>query len=101
MSWASSRPDPDAAEARYLTEGGWFRPGGDPHADFLPTFARSSRPALINKGRRDYLSCSSAQEYLRALPYAQLRFLDGSGHNAYQDEPLQILWLDRDHLCQT
>jgi hypothetical protein len=29
MLWASSRLDPDAVEARFLTEGGWFRQGGD------------------------------------------------------------------------
>ena len=58
-----------------------------PHADFLPAFATSNTPALINNGRCDYLSWSSAQEYLRSLPDAKLLYLDGSGHNAYQDEP--------------
>jgi proline iminopeptidase len=58
-----------------------------PHADFLSALARQDIPALVIKGRCDYLSWSSAQEYLRALPDARLLYLDGSGHNAYQDEP--------------
>jgi proline iminopeptidase len=41
----------------------------------------------VIKGRCDYLSWSSAQEYLEALPDARLLYLEGSGHNAYQDEP--------------
>lgn len=59
----------------------------NPHADILLALARSSTPALIIKGRCDHLSWCSAQEYLRALPDARLLRPDGSGHNAYQDEP--------------
>ena len=59
----------------------------EPHADFLPDREGQSIPMLVIKGRCDYLSWSSAQEYLEALPDAQLLYLDGSGHNAYQDEP--------------
>ena len=59
----------------------------EPHADFLPDLEGQSIPTLVIKGRCDYLSWSSAQEYLEALPNAQLLYLDGSGHNAYQDEP--------------
>jgi len=59
----------------------------EPHADFLSTLAARDVPTLVIKGRCDYLSWSSAQEYLRALPNARLLYLDGSGHNAYQDEP--------------
>lgn len=58
-----------------------------PHADFLPDLAGRTIPTLIIKGRCDYLSWSSALAYLRALPDARLIYLDGSGHNAYQDEP--------------
>jgi proline iminopeptidase len=58
----------------------------EPHSDFLPALAKSSTPALIIKGQCDYLSWSSAQEYLGALPNARLLYLAGSGHNAYQDE---------------
>ena len=49
------------------------------HADFLPGLTRSGTPTLIVKGRCDYLSWSSAQEYLRVLPSAQLLYLDVSG----------------------
>jgi proline iminopeptidase len=59
----------------------------EPHADFLSALAARDVPTLVIKGRCDYLSWSSAQEYLRALPNARLLYLDGSGHNAYQDEP--------------
>jgi proline iminopeptidase len=59
----------------------------EPHADFLPDLEGQSVPTLVIKGRCDYLSWSSAQEYLEALPDAWLLYLDGSGHNAYQDEP--------------
>ena len=59
----------------------------EPHADFLPDLAGLDAPALVIKGSCDYLSWSSAQEYLRVLPDARLSYLDGAGHNAYQDEP--------------
>jgi len=59
----------------------------EPHADFLPGLEGRSIPTLVVKGRCDYLSWSSAQEYLQALPEAKLLYLDDSGHNAYQDEP--------------
>jgi proline iminopeptidase len=58
-----------------------------PHADFLPDLAGQETVTLVIKGRCDYLSWSSAREYLEALPDARLLYLDGSGHNAYQDEP--------------
>jgi pimeloyl-ACP methyl ester carboxylesterase len=59
----------------------------EPHADFLPELEGQEIPTLVTKGRCDYLSWSSAQEYQEALPDARLLYLDGSGHNAYQDEP--------------
>jgi proline iminopeptidase len=58
-----------------------------PHADFLPNLAGQDMPTLVIKGRCDYLSWSSAQEYLEAMPDARLLYLEGSGHIAYQDEP--------------
>src|SRR5829696_3397821 len=58
-----------------------------PHAEFLSALAKQDFPALLTKGRCDYLSWSSAQEYLEAMPDTRLLYLDGSGHNAYQDEP--------------
>ena len=54
-----------------------------PHADFLPDLEGLGIPTLVIKGRCDYLSWSSAQAYLNALPDARLLYLDGSGHNAY------------------
>jgi proline iminopeptidase len=58
-----------------------------PHDAFLPDLAWQETVTLVIKGRCDYLSWSSAREYLEALPDARLLYLDGSGHNAYQDEP--------------
>jgi proline iminopeptidase len=58
-----------------------------PHAEFLSALSKHDIPTLVIKGRCDYLSWSSAREYLEALPDARLLYLDGSGHNAYQDEP--------------
>ncbi|QYJ15540.1 2-succinyl-6-hydroxy-2, 4-cyclohexadiene-1-carboxylate synthase [Rubrobacter xylanophilus DSM 9941] len=58
-----------------------------PHEDFLADLEEQKIPTLIIKGRCDYLSWSSAVEYLEALPEARLLYLDGSGHNAYGDEP--------------
>ena len=60
----------------------------EPHADFLPDLTGLSVPALIIKGSCDYLTWSSARAYLKALPEARLLYLEGAGHNSYQDEPV-------------
>ena len=62
-----------------------------PHRDFLPHLAGQEIPTLIIKGRCDYLSWSSAKQYVRALPKARLLYLNGSGHNAYQDESVHYM----------
>lgn len=62
-----------------------------PHEDFLPALAELTIPTLVIKGRCDYLSWSSAVAYLQALPETQLVYLEGAGHNAYQDEPERYL----------
>jgi proline iminopeptidase len=62
-----------------------------PHADFLPGLEGRSIPTLVIKGRCDYLSWSSAQGYLRALPDARILYLEDSGHNAYQDQPERFM----------
>ena len=62
-----------------------------PNHDFLPELAGSDVPTLIVKGRCDYLSWSSAMAYLRALPASRLIYLEGAGHNTYQDEPDRYL----------
>lgn len=59
-----------------------------PHADFGTDLAKEDAPAaFVVKGSCDYLSWSSAQEYLRTLPDTRLVYLRGAGHNAYQDDP--------------
>jgi proline iminopeptidase len=66
-------------------------PASPPHPDFLPVLAEQTIPALVIKGRCDYLSWSSAMAYRRALPNARLVYLPGAGHNVYQDEPDQFM----------
>jgi proline iminopeptidase len=66
-----------------------------PHPDFLPALVGETIPTLIIKGRCDYLSWSSTVAYLEALSGAQLVYLPGAGHNAYQDEPEQVLGVVR------
>jgi proline iminopeptidase len=63
----------------------------EPYSDFLSDLTGLRAPTLVVKGRCDYLSWSSAQEYLGSLPDARLLYLDGSGHNAYQDEPKRYM----------
>jgi proline iminopeptidase len=70
-------------------------PASPPHEDFLPALAEQTIPALVIKGRCDYLSWSSAMAYRRALPNARLVYLPGAGHNVYQDEPDQFMALVR------
>jgi proline iminopeptidase len=62
-------------------------PASPPHSDFLPALSEQSIPALVLKGRCDYLSWSSAMAYLTVMTDARLVYLTGAGHNAYQDEP--------------
>ncbi|HJU02622.1 MAG TPA: hypothetical protein VJ966_15620, partial [Actinomycetes bacterium] len=46
-----------------------------PWADPRPALARLHVPALVVKGSCDYLSWSSGQAYLRALPGSRLAYL--------------------------
>lgn len=62
-----------------------------PTPDLRPLLAAARTPALIIKGQCDYLSWSSADTYLRALPNARLVYLNNAGHNAYQDAPERYL----------
>jgi proline iminopeptidase len=60
-------------------------------ADPRPELAARVTPALVLKGSCDYQTWSSAVEYVQALPEAQLVYLSGAGHNAYQDQPDRYL----------
>lgn len=72
-----------------------------PHVDFLSDLARQRVPALIIKGRCDYLSWSSAVAYRDALSQPPLIYIEEAGHNVYQDAPerttslLRAFLLDR------
>jgi len=48
-------------------------------------------PTLILKGECDYLSWQSAMDYRRALPDTTLLYLEGAGHNTYEDRPDEVL----------
>lgn len=60
-----------------------------PAPDVRPTLTGLATPVLILKGSCDYLSWRSATEYRRVLPNSTLVYLDGAGHNTYQDRPAQ------------
>jgi proline iminopeptidase len=62
-----------------------------PTPDLLRDLTGVSTRALVIKGECDYLTWTSAADYLRALPNARLVYLRGAGHNAYQDVPDQFL----------
>jgi proline iminopeptidase len=64
-----------------------------PHVDFLPDLSRQRLPALIIKGRCDYLSWSSAVAYRKALADPPLIYIEEAGHNVYQDAPEQTMAL--------
>jgi proline iminopeptidase len=65
----------------------WQSPAKEPHAEFMPALSGLDVPALVVKGRCDYLTWSSAVAYLAALPEAGLVYFTNAGHNIYQDEP--------------
>lgn len=60
-----------------------------PPKDFTAALKRYKIPTLVIKGSCDYLSWASGLEYLDAFQSgpAQLVYLSGAGHNAYQDKP--------------
>lgn len=51
--------------------------------------------ALIIKGACDYLSWSSALEYLKPLINSEMVYLLKTGHNAYQDKPEEVMQIIR------
>lgn len=66
-----------------------------PHApappDPRPTLTGLPTPVLVFKGSCDYLSWRSALDYRHTLPHTSLVYLDGAGHNTYQDRPAEVL----------
>ncbi len=62
-----------------------------PWPELRPALARLPTSALVIKGACDYLTWTSALDYLQALPHATLVYLPGAGHNAYQDQPERFL----------
>jgi pimeloyl-ACP methyl ester carboxylesterase len=55
--------------------------------DVRAALAGLPTPTLILKGSCDYLSWQSATDFRRALPNTSLLYLEGAGHNTYQDRP--------------
>ena len=62
-----------------------------PHPDVRPALERLPVPVLLLKGSCDYLSWSSVQDYRGTLPDTTLVYLDGAGHNTYEDRPDEVL----------
>lgn len=62
-----------------------------PQPDIRPSVTELPTATLIFKGSCDYLSWHSAIDYRRALPNSTLLYLDGAGHNTYQDRPAAVL----------
>lgn len=62
-----------------------------PQPDVRATLSGLLTPTLILKGSCDYLSWRSAADYRRVLPHATLLYLEGAGHNTYQDRPAEVL----------
>ena len=62
-----------------------------PQPDLRPALRGSPVPTLILKGSCDYLSWRSATDYRRTLPNSSVLYLQGAGHNTYQDQPEKVL----------
>ena len=88
---AGNPPRPELHGLGFYAHYSQQSPASPPHEDFLPALAGRTILTLIIKGPCDYLSWSSAVAYLQALPEAHLVYLEGAGHNAYQDEPDKYL----------
>ncbi|CAA9383644.1 MAG: hypothetical protein AVDCRST_MAG66-460, partial [uncultured Pseudonocardia sp.] len=56
-----------------------------PPPDIRPALSGRTTPALVVKGRCDYLSWGSAVDYADALPSSRLLYLPDAGHNAHQE----------------
>jgi proline iminopeptidase len=67
--------------------------------DRRPALARAGVPGLVIKGSCDYLSWSSALEYLDSSSSTRLVYLRGAGHNAYQERPESFLAVVRAFLA--
>ena len=57
--------------------------GEDPHS----ALHSAAVPALVLKPSCDYLSWATALDYRDTMPNARLVYLDGAGHQAYQERP--------------
>ena len=66
--------------------------------DVRPALTGLRVPVLLVKGSCDYLSWSSVEDYRRTLPDTTLVYLDGAGHNTYEDRPAEVLGAVRSFL---
>jgi proline iminopeptidase len=62
-----------------------------PEPDVAAALADTGVPALVVKGRCDYLDWASAVEYLDAFPDSRLVYLPGAGHNLHEDDPVGLV----------
>ena len=67
--------------------------------DVRAELAGNTTPTLVLKGECDYLSWSSATDYLGTLAECRLVYVEDAGHNVYQDQPEQVLGVLRAFLA--
>ncbi len=58
--------------------------------DFRPHLARIAAPTLVLCGSRDHANLSAARALATGIPNAQLRVIDGGGHELNTDTPEQF-----------
>lgn len=65
--------------------------GTRPPADPRSALRSVTTPVLVLKGACDYLPWGLTMEYRDVLPHATLVYLDGAGHQAYEDQSVAYL----------
>lgn len=62
-----------------------------PEPDVVAALAGTDVPALVIKGRCDYLDRASAVEYLDVFSDGRLVYLPDAGHDVYLDDPAAVV----------
>ena len=80
-----------AVPADIAATGGWmvqaqYLSMGQRH-DYRAAMARIQAPVLILHGDRDLVSVTTSETYLRAIPGARLKLVEGAGHQIFADRP--------------
>ncbi len=98
LPWLSTSPDPslllriDLVRARVLKTPTRIAALATILEDFGPVIAKVQAPTFILWGRNDAVASLRAGKLLKArLPYAQLRVLDGAGHDPMAQQPAAVV----------